>query len=227
MPPKRSHRQRRKAQVLEILRGADWEELLRFAEAEPSAMSVLVTFLLELDDLLRWRAIDGLGRVAEHVARSDLEAVRDLVRRQIWAMNDESGNIPWHAGEAIGEILFKVSALRAEFAPILFSHRHDHPFQVGVHWAMARLAEKERKIIQPEISFLLEGLAAEEIAIRGYSAMALGLLAVEPATPGLRALLADDQKLALYDFQSSTLVLKSIGQLAEEALREISSGLNG
>ena len=191
------------------------------ARLERNLLSTLVMFLNETDELLRWRAIEALGLLAGERAREDLQAVRDLVRRQLWSMNDESGGVAWHAAEAVAEILAHVPPLAPEFATILASFASIEPYRGGVHRAIDRLASVDRKLMADQLPVLLGSLAEGEAALRGYAARALGRLGAPEAVQPLKALARDGAPLTDYDRQSGGLVQTTVGQLAREALAEL------
>ena len=125
----------------ELLTRGDCEAVVSLAGRSPGSMRELRTLLLEPEDLIRWRAVQAIGKVMAVKAERDLEGVRDEVRRLLWSMSDESGNFLPHAPEAIGEILANVPTLIDEFAAVLFSFIEEESFERGVHWAIARVSQ--------------------------------------------------------------------------------------
>ena len=58
--------------------------------------------------------------------------LQDLLRRLFWALNDESGAVPYGVPEAIGEILAVRPACQREFLPVLCSMlTHEEMIQTG------------------------------------------------------------------------------------------------
>jgi HEAT repeat protein len=216
-----SARAERKARVEAFLHARDLEALRAWGREVRNPLSTLVSFLSATDDLLRWRAIEALGLLAEDTAARDLGTVRDLVRRQLWSMNDESGGIAWHAPEAVGEILFRVPALAREFASILASHHATPPFEAGVQLALERLAELDPRLVAPEEPKLLAALSHPEAAARGAAAASLGVLAPANAAAALRGLVEDRGVVTLYDRSAGTLETSTVGALARGALAKI------
>ena len=70
--------------------------------------------LLDPDELIRWRTVEALGKVAVMLGERDLETVRELVRKLLWLMNDESGGLCRLSPELIGEILVQSGHITAE-----------------------------------------------------------------------------------------------------------------
>lgn len=206
-----SRRGRRRKIVRLHLESRDLKPLVKLAAEDQGLLSALVAFLLEREDLLRWRAIEALGKVAADWAERDLDRVRDLVRRQFWSMNDESGGIAWHAPEAIGEILFNVPALAADFLANLASFGEMYPFQPGVHWALSRLAESRPELLKDEVPQLIRSLRSEDVRVRGHAARALALLGAREPLDDLRD---DPGRLFFYDMGRGELRETTVGELA-------------
>jgi HEAT repeat protein len=208
-----SRRQRRRQAVRQLLERRDLTGLQALAAQTPQAASHLVGLLNEPEDLLRWRAIEALGLLAARRATEDPDAVRDLIRRQLWSMNDESGNVAWHAAEAVGEILARVPALAPEYTAMLASHADVPLFRAGVLWALDRIAGVRPDLVQDHVPLLLQSLADPQPEARGYAASALGRLGT---TEPLSRLRADDAPIDLYDFEQGEMVRTTVAALARK-----------
>ena len=46
-----------------------------------------------------------MGAVVANLAEKDMESARVVMRRLMWSLNDESGDIGWSRPEAMGEII--------------------------------------------------------------------------------------------------------------------------
>ena len=93
-----------KTAVREILADRDFNAVAAWADSVRSPQRVLFSLALDADELIAWRAIEAIGKMAAIQAESDLEKIRDSVRRLLWLMNDESGGLGWRSPEMIGEI---------------------------------------------------------------------------------------------------------------------------
>lgn len=171
-----SRRKRRRLQVVKLLQKRDLMGLMKLAAKEATMPSTLVACLSELDDVVRWRAIEALGWVAAGLAQKDLAAARDLVRRLFWSMTEECGGTAWHAPEAIGEILAQVPELAPDFTSVLASHADIDPFQEGVLWSLRRLAPIRPDLVQEEAEVLQKAADSPLSAKQGHAAAALELL---------------------------------------------------
>ncbi|PKK84319.1 MAG: hypothetical protein CVT49_04100 [candidate division Zixibacteria bacterium HGW-Zixibacteria-1] len=202
--------------VREMLVARDNEGIVRWATADRSAFRVLISLLFEPEKVNCYRAAEVLGKVAAVEARSNLENVRELLRRLFWTMNDESGNICWYAPEAIGEILFNVPDLCREFCPILASFLSEEPFERGTRLAIARIAEYNPDIFDGIKEKLSKSLESPDHEIRGASLLALALIDNPAAQEGAHLLTDDDHLVDIYEIESGTLLSLKISDLAEK-----------
>jgi hypothetical protein len=99
------------------------------------------------DVLIRFRSVTAMGHLGQRMAETRMESARDLMRRILWNLNDESGGIGWGSAEAMGEIMSRHPGLAAEFDSILFSYLDpranfiDNPdLQQGILWGIGTYA---------------------------------------------------------------------------------------
>jgi len=123
------------AELAEALLQTDPEEVVRqqLARTPPQAATrALLAFLSSADDALRSRSARALGLLVAQRAVSDLDGAREIVRRLVWSLNDESGGIGWGAPEALAHILARSDSLCEEFAAVFVSYlREDGNFLGG------------------------------------------------------------------------------------------------
>jgi len=131
-------RNARKRIIGERLAARDHGGLLTEGVPPGRLLRQLVQFLQRPEDLLRWRAVEALGRVAAVLPPSD-PSLEETLRGLFWMMNDESGNLCRMAPEAIGEILSARPDLGPAFAPLLVPFLHEEPFEAGTLWALCRM----------------------------------------------------------------------------------------
>jgi HEAT repeat protein len=168
------------------------------------AIRELQGLLPSAEPLVRFRAATALGRLGVALAREDLEAGRDLLRRLMWSLNDESGGIGWGAPEAMAEIMAGHEGLAAEFGHLLVSYLvpganrlECEPLARGALWGLCRLLETRPDLAreaEPELVRLLREADPER---RGLAALALARLGTRPTAinPGLAR---DETEIGLY-----------------------------
>jgi hypothetical protein len=194
----------RKERVRQLLRSRDLAGLVSWAGESRDPLGTLFSLTYDRDELMRWRAIEALGIAAAQIGASEIDKVRDFIRRLLWQMNDESGGVAWHAPEVLGELLFRIPVLIEEYGKLLPQYLRQSPFEAGAHFAMARLAPHDRGLIAGCAGMLRESLDSEEPAIRAYARIALG----EPSAP-------DAAELRLYNFGDGELKLVTVAEAVE------------
>jgi len=188
-PGKRGRRPRREqiASLLEQLDPLSAVEKLR--TLPPSqVIHALLSLLSTGNASLRSRAAGALGLVASDLALVDIEAARNVMRRLMWSVNDESGGIGWGATEAMAEILARHEGLAREYAPILISYLREDgnflghgPLEQGLLLAIRRLAETRPDILRSHDAsrYVRPFLQARDPASRDLAAQALERLGEE------------------------------------------------
>ncbi len=97
------------------------------------------------EEHVKRKTIRALGVVAADKSLLDHERTSDLLRRFVWALNDESGAVPYGMPEAIGEVLAARPEFQEAFLPILCSLLTEDdmsqtgPVERGAIWAVGRV----------------------------------------------------------------------------------------
>ena len=184
------------------------------ARGNTSILRTLSSLLYDHDALIRWRAIEALGKVSKIIFEDDPEKVRRQIRRILWLMNDESGGLCRNGPETIGEIIFNNSELIEEYGPVLLSFLNEEPFEAGTSWAIARLAKIDPSIFADSISILEKSLENPDPAVRGFSLKALAELRGHAAMDKFKALKTDNSIFVDYDFDRGIPVELSVSHYA-------------
>ena len=210
---------RQKRLLRDLLEKRDREGLVAWADGRKKGITALLALLLyETDELIRWRCIEGLGLLAGDQAPRGLEQIRDIIRRLLWTMNDESGNVGWFAPEAIGEILANVPRLAREFAGLLPNFLVEEPFERGTHWAMVRVAAvmgdspAVQKMLEESAEILVQSLSDKDAFTRAHAALALKRLDRLTGAPAT-ALENDQAPLSVYDFDTGQMIDTTVAGL--------------
>lgn len=134
------------AEIEAVLEREDRDGLLRLTRLKTGrVLRYLVGRLVSDSEEEKWRAVRSLGRVVGDRQMVSHARATDLLRRFFWALNEESGAVPYGMPEAIGEILAVRSELQADFLPILCALATDEamlqtgPIERGVLWALGRV----------------------------------------------------------------------------------------
>ncbi len=212
----------RKKEVRRLIDAHDCEGIRTWARQSRNPLRTLTGMLFQTDPLVCRRSVEALGIAAGVVAEHSLEKVRNLIRKLLWMMNDESGNLCWCAPEAIAEVLVNVPSLMDEYAPLLIGYLQEEPFERGAHWAIARVAAVRPDIFEDDVATLARSLDDDDAVIRGYTLLALTSLGASSVLPQVQTLTSDAAPVHVYDYQTGTLTEVSVAQLAERFLAAIS-----
>ncbi len=231
---------RLKVQLKDRLMAPDWQDALPELEQHPPARLVgpLFSFLLH-PGALKWHSVTALGLTIARMAEERLEDARVVMRRLIWNLSEESGNLGWGAPETMGEIMAVHGQLAQEYHRILISYITktgkddnfiDHlPLRRGAFWGVGRLAQARPELAAMAIPHLRKGLEhprdsgdsdeAPDAPIQGLSAWGLGLLADAEARPLLERHRHNQGELELY--RDRELELTTVATLVQEALEAL------
>jgi hypothetical protein len=185
-------------------------------------MSLLSGLIFDQDELIAWRAVEAYGFAAGFVAETDLEYVRNQLRRLFWQLNDESGSIGWHAAETIGTILLNTHPRFTEFIPLLISlldmdEGDAQRFQAGILWAISRVASADPKLIHPARERVLTLLGDPSPEIRAEAINCLVRMGCEVEAESRQNLLRDEAVARIY--RNRRLVDVRISQLAQDLIK--------
>jgi HEAT repeat protein len=225
-----------KQKVFDLLKSPDFDRQLGSLKDFPfhKTLNHLFSALCGKDEEVKWHAVTVTGRLVADLSERDPEAARNILRRMIWSLNEESGGIGWGFPEAMGEILARKENLAREFAAILVSYIQPEgnflefqPLQRGALWAISRLAEAFPFLLTPmkTEAFLLPFLESRDPAVLGEAIKALGFLGDEQSLPRLKELLSDREVVRLY--QGGKFMSSHIGELAQEAIERIKKRVTG
>ncbi|SIO07778.1 DVU0298 family protein [Halodesulfovibrio marinisediminis] len=219
-----------KTELRSMLEQPDWEASLPQIVSMPATQTIgpLMSFFL-FGGEMKWRAVTAFGLVMGQLAKEDIEQARIVMRRLLWHMNEESGNIGWGIAEAMAEAMFNNATLANEYHRMLHSYilettdddnYLDHPpLRRGVYWGLGRMAMKFPELMLPSVRALSWGLQDEDGVGRGLAAWALGFLGSEANIPALKCLLEDTCPVELFDDRKTHCTC--VAQLAQDAIKQI------
>jgi hypothetical protein len=144
---------------------------------------VIKTLLAELmtgNEKVKDRLAAAVGRVVAALAEEDLEAARDLMRRQIWNLNDDSGACALGAPEAMAEIMANNDVMAREFAHVLVSfitpgglYLDNDQLRRGAVWGIGRLAMKHPELLADAVPLLARMIDGPDPELKNLAAAAL------------------------------------------------------
>ena len=215
-----------KQQVRRLLdRGSHLPERWRTLPVR-KAINAVFPYLYSTDPHLKWGAVQALGVLVARLADDDLEAARNVVRRLIWNLNDESGGIGWGSAEAMGEILANHAVLRGEYLQILLAYtrkdgnllEHDGLLS-GALWGLGQVARASAELLSGAAGYLALHLQSNNAMVRAVTVRLLGLLGDNGVRGQLQQLENDGEEVML--FEEGGLRTVRIRELAAEALERL------
>ena len=229
MLPGRRSRRELKREVIELLGSQDLDQALHALCHLPARQVINPLFsLLPSTDPVKWVAVTAMGAVVARLADQEMESAREVMRRLMWQLNEESGGIGWGCPEAMGEIMACHDGLAKEYSHVLISYvRKDgafldyEPLQRGAVWGLGRLGQERPQLLKNAIPHLIAFLEAEDATVRGLATWALGIIGAYGVRSRITSLIRDDAEVEVY--LDRKLRLYRVKDLARKALREMGS----
>lgn len=221
-----------KKKLKQVLQSPNWRSHIPdIARSGITNVGALFSFLL-LEPVIRHRAAVALGATTAAIAVQDPEAGRNIIRRFMWHLSEESGNIGWGIPEAFGESLAASPILANTYYKILVSRIIDLGFddnycdndqlRRSCYWSIGRLASARPDLAEYARKWLIKGLTDKDGICRGMAAWALAQLPPSLAeAPALRALASAGDENECEIFENDELRLATASVLAHEALERI------
>lgn len=202
-----------KKEVKTALLGGDFGRIVELA-GNKRMYGALISMAYDKESLIAWRAIEAMGMAVGALSDDDPHTARDIVRRLLWSVTEESGSIGWSTPEMLAEVVASRPDRFQDLPPIILSLSDEPPFLRGVLWAMGRLAGAGIDLPEGARGLVRESLCHEDPAVRGMALWAASQMAV----PGIEffstALSRDKGQFNLY--KDRELISLQISDLASE-----------
>jgi len=137
---------------MELLRHGDLESLERTVVENPPAARFLQGRLWDMDPEIRNNAATALGAAAA----AHPELGREVLRRALWALNDESATNGGPMLPAIGEIGRRAPEVVAPFIGPMTAYLWDDGLRLGILRALCRISEVAPELVDEIRGRLLE-----------------------------------------------------------------------
>jgi HEAT repeat protein len=208
--------------VKKLLAALAWEEVVRLALLDRRMLRTLLGLLYDADDYMHWLAIDALGRAGGAIAAGNPDKARELIRRLLWSLNEESGGTPWGATGAVGAIVAARPDLFAAYLSMVCPFHDDISIYPEFIWSLAAVGRVRPDLTAEYGPFLLAAAEHGHGGVRGYAAWCLGLLRPDGAAAALAARLGDAAEAAVYE-GDGVYRRRTVGAIAAESLERIGS----
>ncbi|MCL5024501.1 MAG: hypothetical protein M1497_14270 [Nitrospirae bacterium] len=158
-------------------------------------------------------AAKALGEIARRVP--------DLMRQRwerIFRAFDDTMSC-WGAAEALGEIARNLPEQRRKIELFLKGFRKDECSCQGYIWGMCRICQVEMERTREFAPELIGFLGSQNVCMTGQAIWAIGELGIREASDKVESFLRDERET--WVFENDSACVKSIGRIAEEALRKL------
>ena len=135
-------------EVRELLRQGRETELVDRVVSDARVVRPLLARLYDPEDDVRDRA----ARVLGHAAAAHPELGRDVARRLVWALNDESATNGVHGIPALGQIGRRAPQLVAAHVPALARMSWDCGLRLPILDALTEVARAAPDLVAPELA---------------------------------------------------------------------------
>lgn len=139
-----------KEEVAELLRQGREEALAELAASNRKVLRPLMGRLWDPDAGIRRRAASALGRAATAHAGLGVE----IIRRLLWALNDESATNGVYGIPALGEIGRRSPAMLSPYIPALVSMAGDDGLRPEIFRALLAVAGSDPSQVAPHLDRL-------------------------------------------------------------------------
>jgi hypothetical protein len=198
-----------------LLREGDFAAVVELVGREKAVADALLQFLYDPQDLLHWRALEGLG----HVAAAQPEQVRKLTTRLLWLLNEDSGSFGWGAAAALGEIGRGRLDLVRDIIPMFCGFLGEEFSRASMLWGIGRLAEVHPEALTEVVPDIVPCLTDVDPQVRGLSAWCLGKIGIKEAQEAIQRLLGDAAPVIMYE--DGELRRTTVGETARQALARL------
>lgn len=208
-----------KREVGDLLRKRDFQNLLALCVSDRDYWKEVRYRLYDLDEVLRWSAIETAARLMKNWWDSGKEEkVRIYIRTLFWSLNDESGGIGWSSAQTIAEIIAINPVLIDPYGSMMIAHCiDDPPLLKGCFWGIGRLGGLITKTLMSFREQILSVFAIGDADVLGTAAWAMGEARFTPALPSIELLRYRKEPVAIY--RDGIFLQKLLGEWAEEAIR--------
>jgi HEAT repeat protein len=160
-----------KKQLQQYLESNDLGSIAALAVENRKVLSQLVRLAYDKETLVGWRAIKAIGFAARALVAIDYPFLREMIRKQLWSLSDESGGIGWSAPEIIGEIVSADARRFLDIIPIVAElyDIEEKVFRPGILYALQRIAESDSELILPQKALIIRAISDEDPLVRVHA----------------------------------------------------------
>ncbi|MEW6109580.1 MAG: DVU0298 family protein [Nitrospirota bacterium] len=206
-----------KREVIRLLEEKKYADIYGIAEKDAGRMfRSLISIAYNKEELVCWRAIEVMGIIAGKIAETRPEVTRNLARRLLWMMREESGNNPWSAPEMLGEIIRNSPEGLSDLVPVIGSFHEEDILRQGVLRAIFRIGEVRPELIKFSEPIIALYLKDEDPVTRAYAILITGMLKLNKYVDIIRSFVNDESPVKIY--KDSYLRVFTTGEIARQTV---------
>jgi hypothetical protein len=152
-------------------------------------------------------------------ARENPALVRQMWNRIFYAFDDTMSC--WGVSEGLGEIARNLPDMRSKILALLRKFQSDEASCQGFVWAVCRIGQVDRKIVEDFIPDLIGRLEGHATCMIGQSLWALGELGISGTAENIRSFLHDTRETWIYE--NDAVRKKTLAEISKEALHKLLS----
>lgn len=212
--------------IQDALRQRDLDRVAEYALESPRTVGILFNLSYDKDSIITWRAVEAMGEVARVLTYGSKEEGRELMKRLLWSITEESGGLGWSSIEMMAEVVVRAPDVFSDI-PLLLPEYYDEPvFRDSVLYALWRIGSTHPELLsaQDVKEVVLQALRSESPYQR-----ALALMIIEATRETIdykdieidREVFNDDTPVRIYiDGQFVTRPLKELAGVLELPVRK-------
>ncbi len=157
-------------QLLSLLELNDLSSVVSMVKENRRFLSHLVRIAYDKETVAGWRSIKAVGLAARAIVNDEYPFLREMIRKLLWSLSDESGGIGWSAPEMIGEIVCADPERFQDIIPILTGiyDVEEEVFRPGILYALSRIAESKPELIVSYANLALRALDDHNPLVRYF-----------------------------------------------------------
>jgi hypothetical protein len=203
--------------VRRLLRQANHMDLITLCDLDGHYWRQLRFRLYDTEDIIRWRAIEAVGKLMAYWHPKNSERVIEYVRNLFWSLNDESGGIGWSAPQTIAEILINLPELINPYGSMMIhSSLEEPPLVKSGLWGIGRLGRMVHEAVEFFARDILAVFDSEDPETLALAARAVGEAGLGAAIPYLEKLTDRPEMVRVY--VDGRFTERRLGEWVREAL---------
>ena len=208
-----------KKEIERLVDQYDMDRLLSIAAQDHRIIRSLQRLLYSGDRVVRSKAADTMGKVSLKISENHPEVIVKFIQGLFTSLGDSAAS-SWGYIDAVGEIIANSPDLYGHFLPQIFQFVKDKSLLPEVLRALGKTAKTKPNLLRASIPQFVPFLQDDDPEVRGYTIILMGNLNAGKIREEITKCLKDTSEIEIYE--SGKITQKTIGILAEEAIKNLS-----